>query len=275
MLSFSAVARFPLLFCVFGSLVLSLAVGCSAFAPSSPLCVYASTVPQVQAQIIRTLHVFGRTRPDTANGISFVTLYGSPTPTVGTKELNITQKFLSDREASGRVLTIHERKWWRRFGELEEYKREHGHCNVPQQYKENPQLGSWVNTQRRFYIQNKLSSERIEALERIGFESKPEEASWWKRLHELEDYKQEHGHCIVPQQYTENPQLGSWVNKQRTAYNQNKMSSERVEALERIGFEWIGPKRKPDNALWSKRLNELDEDKRDDTISISAERKQI
>jgi hypothetical protein len=35
--------------------------------------------------------------------------------------------------------------WERRFIELIEFKRSHGHCEVPQNYSSNPSLGTWVN----------------------------------------------------------------------------------------------------------------------------------
>jgi len=36
----------------------------------------------------------------------------------------------------------------KRFKELIQFNEEHGHCNVPQKYKANPELGVWVTTQR-------------------------------------------------------------------------------------------------------------------------------
>ena len=38
--------------------------------------------------------------------------------------------------------------WERRFSELTEFKRVHGHCEVPQNYSENTSLGTWVNKVR-------------------------------------------------------------------------------------------------------------------------------
>lgn len=38
-----------------------------------------------------------------------------------------------------------------RLRELEEYRREHGHCSVPRRYRENPSLANWVNKQRQHY----------------------------------------------------------------------------------------------------------------------------
>ena len=56
--------------------------------------------------------------------------------------------------------------WKLRFEELKEYKRKHGHCNVRRSY---PQLGHWVHSQRNTYSYDKLSQERINALNKIGF----------------------------------------------------------------------------------------------------------
>ncbi len=39
--------------------------------------------------------------------------------------------------------------------------------------------------------------------------------SWEKRFTELVDFKRAQGHCEVPQNYSENPSLGTWVNKVR------------------------------------------------------------
>jgi hypothetical protein len=101
-------------------------------------------------------------------------------------------------------LTTTDRKWWKRFGELEDYKKEHGDCNVPQSYDKNRQLGSWVSRQRESYRAERLRSERIEALESIRFEwsigggCKPDDTRWWGQFGELEEYKKEHGDCNVP-----------------------------------------------------------------------------
>jgi hypothetical protein len=63
-----------------------------------------------------------------------------------------------------------------RLSELADYRKIHGHCNVPIRYSENIQLGTWVVTQRRQYrlhLEEKISHmtvSRIQALENLGFE---------------------------------------------------------------------------------------------------------
>ena len=98
---------------------------------------------------------------------------------------------------------------------------------MPFRYAENPKLGTWVSTQRRQYKKfqqdpstSSMTQERIERLQSIGFEWDPLSAEWGTKFNELVAYKDTHGgSCNVPRgDYAENPQLGTWVNKQRTQY---------------------------------------------------------
>ena len=179
----------------------------------------------------------------------------------------ISRAFLAEQKASGRVMTKRDQNWWARFGELEEYRKEHGDCNVPYKYKANPQLGRWVSKQRQMYQQKKLSSERVEALESIGFEwtrplGKLDDKQWWKRLGELKEYKQIHSDCNVPISYEVNPQLSKWVMNQRANYHRffdenckqsPVITEERIKALNEIGFEW----RLRNRPEWDERFDEL------------------
>lgn len=67
-----------------------------------------------------------------------------------------------------------------RFDELIEYKREHGHCNVPRRYGPDKSLGVWCNNIRYSFRQlqggkhphNFISEEDIRRLDEIGFQWK-------------------------------------------------------------------------------------------------------
>ena len=67
---------------------------------------------------------------------------------------------------------------------------------------------------------------------------------WLRRYDELIAFKQQHGHCKVPQSYSQSKTLGVWVMTQRHQYKlkfNNKsslMATERQAALEKIGFKW-------------------------------------
>ncbi|MFQ5714547.1 MAG: Helicase associated domain protein [Candidatus Scalinduaceae bacterium] len=62
-----------------------------------------------------------------------------------------------------------EAQWEEMFAALKEYKRNHGHCNVPARWPEDKKLATWVNRQRNNHRDNKLSKDRIKRLEDIGF----------------------------------------------------------------------------------------------------------
>ncbi len=117
--------------------------------------------------------------------------------------------------------------WAKRFDELCIYKAIHGDCLVPLKYDPCPGLGVWVRNQRTLYrnLQQKgkspksLSKENISALQSIGFVWDTQRNDLWKkRFDELMDFKAVYGHCLVPEHYHENPQLGIWVVNQRTSY---------------------------------------------------------
>jgi hypothetical protein len=155
--------------------------------------------------------------------------------------------------------------WEERLRELADYRRIHGHCNVPRSNGENAKLANWVGTQRTeyrlLYEEGKTSSmtlSNIQALESLGFEWNTHGASWEIRLSELADYRKEHGHCNVPRSYSENTRLSTWVRHQRTQNRLHRdgkpslMTLTRIQELEDIGFEWGTC-----GTAWEDRLSEL------------------
>ena len=156
--------------------------------------------------------------------------------------------------------------WRNRYEELWDYSKLHGNCMVPENFPENPELGTWVRKQRQEYKRRKegklnryFTEERIRLLEEIGFDWDPMESAWMERYHELVEYAKCHGNCIVPQNYSENPELGMWVKHQRQEYKRRKegklnrsFTEERIRLLEEIGFDWD-----PMESAWMERYHEL------------------
>uniref|UniRef100_A0A7S2U4T9 Helicase-associated domain-containing protein n=1 Tax=Attheya septentrionalis TaxID=420275 RepID=A0A7S2U4T9_9STRA len=74
-----------------------------------------------------------------------------------------------------RIRLMPEKVWQTRYAQLSEYRETYGDCLVPQRFHPNPQLGFWVNTQRRHYKLMKegkkscMTQERIQMLEASGF----------------------------------------------------------------------------------------------------------
>jgi len=138
--------------------------------------------------------------------------------------------------------------WNRHFNNLCSYKEENGTCLVPLNDDKYPQLGLWVKEQRRhrsLMVRGKhshMTQERVDILNSIGFCWDSHEASWWDKFKELQKYKEEFGHCMVPQQYSPNPQLHKWVYQQRRQLRwlkegkMSRMNGKRARALEELGF---------------------------------------
>lgn len=59
--------------------------------------------------------------------------------------------------------------WENDFEALVAFKREHGHCKVPQKGDQFRRLGKWVNTQRTFHKRGTLKPDRFQKLQEIGF----------------------------------------------------------------------------------------------------------
>jgi hypothetical protein len=151
--------------------------------------------------------------------------------------------------------------WEKRYTELESYQQVHGHCNVPNVYNAVPGLGRWVAGRRTEHRLGQMPPEREALLNKIGFQwriykkrglegkSKLDQLGfvcnviskrtcWEKRHVQLESYQQVHGHCNVPQKYTETPGLGRWVARQRTEHRKDQIPPEREALLNKIGFQW-------------------------------------
>ena len=141
-----------------------------------------------------------------------------------------------------------ERRWNEMCSQLQEYKKIHGHCNVPTKWPENPKLGRWVSHQRVFRNKGQMSSERVRKLKKIGFIFHLPDAVWKQRYNELNQFKKCHGHCRVPDNWPDNPDLGSWVRTQRIDYTQGRMTEERAEKLNRLGFAW-----RANESLWDEK----------------------
>ena len=146
--------------------------------------------------------------------------------------------------------------WDRMYDKLLNHHKETGNCRVGFDF--DYELECFVRDQRREYIRRRsgfssiLTTERIDRLERIGFEWQKfspktrisHEARWNERVKELESYRKKYGHTHVPQEYEDNPRLGNWVMNQRTFYRMNQLgihttlTEDRIKQLEELDFVW-------------------------------------
>jgi hypothetical protein len=131
--------------------------------------------------------------------------------------------------------------WDTRFAELCDYKKKYGNCSVPRDWDKNPQLGSWVSSQKQYIRKGTLSPDKRRRLEEIGFFD-PEEGAgelgaaddWEDNFAALKSFKTVHGHCKVPIGWPDDPELGAWVMSQRLRLQ--TLPIERARRLRALGI---------------------------------------
>ena len=133
--------------------------------------------------------------------------------------------------------------WDYMYGKLVTFKNAFGHCNVT--LGNDRQLGSWVEVQRALRRRGLLLTDRRERLEALGFEWDPRAALWEEMFARLVQCRERLGHCNVSKGWFEDPQLGTWVDVQRHSRKRGRLSAERSQRLDALGFEWD-----PRAALW-------------------------
>jgi len=138
--------------------------------------------------------------------------------------------------------------WDAKFDLLYRYKREHGDCNVPRSYRDGENrlswsLGRWVDKNRQEFrkLRNEvkgastLTSKQISKPEAIGVDFDPLGSLWSGKFELLCQYNQQHGNCLVPEQYTVgDKKLGRWITQLQDG-KPSAMTRERVDKLDAIG----------------------------------------
>jgi len=159
------------------------------------------------------------------------------------KRLLATVCSAADSREAGAERSSADLRWEERYTELLEYKAEWGHCNVVL----GSTLGRWVYLQRDLAEEGKLSEERAAKLGAAGFEwQHPFDTAggdWEEMRGRLAAFREEFGHGDVKKKYDADPALGYWVNEQRIAKREGRLSEGEVAALESVGMEWEARKK--------------------------------
>jgi Helicase associated domain len=209
------------------------------------------------------------------------------------------------------VSTKHDEKWNKSFDKLLEYKAKHGTTMVPQCYQDDARLGRWVHYQRVEYWlfqqtgNAKITKERINRLNAIGFEWDPQKATWNSMFEKLKtvsrgtarynesgkkssltfsfclQFKEAVGHTRVPKGYSKDRELANWVRNQRLEEallrkgKKSRMTPERYNLLNELEFKWSSPTPKRSKNKDEKGSNdkapaeEADTVKEEETIAVA------
>jgi len=152
-----------------------------------------------------------------------------------------------------------ENTWGNHYKDLCKFQEENGHCYVFRN-GEHATLAGWVHCQRKQKKlhddgkHSQLTPQRIELLDKIGFDWRPSESGgieklrspernleWDQLFEQLKDYKEKNGHCSPKKKV---PKIGNWVSSQRRLWIRNQkgeattLTEERISKLQSIGFEF-------------------------------------
>ena len=151
---------------------------------------------------------------------------------------NLSQKKIKLLNKIGFYWEPIENRWEAKYNDLIAFKEKYKHCNVPKGFVKDKLLASWVRTQRQQYKEKKLSLQKIKSLNKIGFDWNPIESYWIENYNLLISFKNKFGSCDVPKEYRNAKSLMAWIINQRQNYKNKKLSNEKINLLNKIGFDW-------------------------------------
>eukprot|EP00526_Cylindrotheca_closterium_P002446 CAMPEP_0113628182 /NCGR_PEP_ID=MMETSP0017_2-20120614/14602_1 /TAXON_ID=2856 /ORGANISM="Cylindrotheca closterium" /LENGTH=919 /DNA_ID=CAMNT_0000538477 /DNA_START=80 /DNA_END=2839 /DNA_ORIENTATION=+ /assembly_acc=CAM_ASM_000147 len=194
-------------------------------------------------------------------------------------EICLTEECIAELKSIGLRLSMvsSEARGKRRLKELIEFRRVHGHFQVPRNCTQFPRLSSWLAKLRIVYHKRQrgedisiLVDTQLSALEKIGYDFHHSHVQnsqkrngnrirkrgqqcgpdldgvrWNQRVQELQKFKEKHGHFKVPANAEEYKYLYSWVRNNQHHYNMlekgeksSRLTSERISHLAAIGFDF-------------------------------------
>ena len=126
---------------------------------------------------------------------------------------------------------INNNSWLEKLVLLEQYKKENGDCNVPQ---DNKLLGRWVGDQRTKKRRGLMIPERQNLLESFDFIWDMGDYKFQQDLERLIKYKKRFGNFDVPLDFEEDKQLGIFV----FGLKNRGTIPEKTQKLDDLGFNW-------------------------------------
>ena len=118
----------------------------------------------------------------------------------------------------------------------------------------NENIGIWLNQQKKHFKKNKLSEERKNKLKQLNYWKKwckKKILSWDEMFSLCLEYEQNGSHITQRTNYKD-LNIGSWLHNQKTNYNKNKLSEERMKKMCKLNYwnDWINKK-----IWWDKKIS--------------------
>lgn len=133
------------------------------------------------------------------------------------------------------------------YERLEEFKKKHGHLNIPAFNTEDKKLGRWVNVFRValkkgkqkedgsiYYSGYRITKEQMKMLDDIGFKRSAVKNAWNNNFPKLLKYYNKHGNTNITQK--DGSTLYSWCYKVRKG--ETSITNEQIQILKDMGFKF-------------------------------------
>ena len=168
--------------------------------------------------------------------------------------------------------------WEEKLEELSFYFSKYNTFLIPKSLPQYQDLKKWLVEQKRLYKNNRLTDEKLEKLNKIGYSfdvnyqgkkfefevnpsSRPTKTntkstsfdSWEQTYLLLLNFKISEGHCNVPRSF-ENKTLANFVTRNRFLYKKGELETEKIEKLKLLQFEFTAPK----SNAWNNKFEELE-----------------
>ncbi len=149
-------------------------------------------------------------------------------------KLSLTKKNLLDEIKM--VWDLREYHWQKNFQIVKEYYDKFHNLHLPAEYL---QQSMWLANQKQLYVKNKLPKDHEVLLNSIGIKEVSPRNKWQDNFALAKTYYEQHGNLLVPKDYKiGSVNLRNWINNQRKAYKDNRLSEERINKLNSIGMIW-------------------------------------
>ena len=122
------------------------------------------------------------------------------------------------------------RQWWEVYSLITKYYKTYGKFPAKGTILSGVDAGSWITNQRWFYSQNKLSADRVEALNSLsGWEWNVNKTRLTKYQQALQNYIQHHGYPPETFIVWQSIPIGSWLNLKRSDRKYKRIGMEEEE----------------------------------------------
>ena len=136
------------------------------------------------------------------------------------------------------IWSLDEVSWQTNYELYNKFKETHNREPKQKEQFEGVKLGSWVHLQLIAYKAGKLSQEKIDKLNLLGFVWNPCEVTWQSNYQLYKQFKQQYNREPKTRVQFEGVKLGIWCVNQRTVYKAGKLSPEKIDLLNKAGFVW-------------------------------------